>query len=700
MSTTGSFGSIQWSDNSQDDNVKKEILDNSRNLKNVTSVSASSFVSGSSFEVDGQASISYESSALDFSNGSAGAALSATAFSASVQLQGPSMAVDGAITGGSLTDGTATLSSGAASGLTTVDASGAITGGSLTDGSATITGGAASGLSTVDASGAITGGSLTDGSATISSGAASGLTTIGSSGAASLDSNGDGSSFGGNLTVSGDLTVAGTTTTLNTEEVLIADHNIILDSNASGSLVDGAGFTISGSQNLTFQYSAGNSRMELKTGGSASDLSVGTLYADSVDIDAGSIDGTTIGSSNAQQGTFTALVGTSLSVSDGDITNVGDIALDSISSDNASGSFSFGSDWTAASQTCADLGTVTTAVINGGSMSGADIDVSSNTLTTSAAQKEAIMEGADADIDIGSYSMTAETFVSDVSTGTAPMTVSSTTLVSNLNADLLDGQEGSYYTDFSNQVVDAGEVGADKVGAGTFNAGTYSFSGSSISALDSLTADTASFNGTVSMGSYQINDLADPSVYADAATKGYVDAQVTAQDLDGAGDAGTFEVDLDSQTFSILGTSNEIETSGSGQALTIGLPSNVTVSNDLTVSNDISVTGQITVNGDIIGQGELQLTSKASLNGDVDLGDSTDDSLTVYTHIQADGDRALDIGADGNAFRNVYATNVYTGDFHMKNERGDWTLFEESDHIRIRNNTTGQEFKLDMSPIK
>ena len=31
-------------------------------------------------------------------------------------------------------------------------------------------------------------------------------------------------------------------------------------------------------------------------------------------------------------------------------------------------------------------------------------------------------------------------------------------MVANLNADQLDGQEGSYYTDFSNQVVDAGEV--------------------------------------------------------------------------------------------------------------------------------------------------------------------------------------------------------------------------------------------------
>ena len=47
------------------------------------------------------------------------------------------------------------------------------------------------------------------------------------------------------------------------------------------------------------------------------------------------------------------------SFSDQDITNVGDIALDSISADGSS--FSFGSDWTAAGRTCANLGTVSAA---------------------------------------------------------------------------------------------------------------------------------------------------------------------------------------------------------------------------------------------------------------------------------------------------------------------------------------------------
>ena len=52
-----------------------------------------------------------------------------------------------------------------------------------------------------------------------------------------------------------------------------------------------------------------------------------------INVDSGAIDGTVIGANSAAAGTFAALVGTSLSVSDGDITNVGDIALDTISAD-------------------------------------------------------------------------------------------------------------------------------------------------------------------------------------------------------------------------------------------------------------------------------------------------------------------------------------------------------------------------------
>jgi len=44
-----------------------------------------------------------------------------------------------------------------------------------------------------------------------------------------------------------------------------------------------------------------------------------------------------------------------------------------------------------------------------------------------------------------SGNITANTFISSVETGTSPLVVSSTTLVSNLNADMVDGQHGAYY---------------------------------------------------------------------------------------------------------------------------------------------------------------------------------------------------------------------------------------------------------------
>jgi len=49
-----------------------------------------------------------------------------------------------------------------------------------------------------------------------------------------------------------------------------------------------------------------------------------------------------------------------------------------------------------------------------------------------------------------SGNVSANTLTSTVSNGTAPLTVTSSTLVTNLNADLLDGQHGSYYRNFVN----------------------------------------------------------------------------------------------------------------------------------------------------------------------------------------------------------------------------------------------------------
>src|SRR5210317_769607 len=68
---------------------------------------------------------------------------------------------------------------------------------------------------------------------------------------------------------------------------------------------------------------------------------------------------------------------------------------------------------------------------------------------------------------------------------------------------------------------------------------------------------------------------ATPSDDGDVATKAYVDAQVTASDLDFQGDSGgALSIDLDSETLDIAGGTG-IDTTGSGNTLTVAIDSTV-----------------------------------------------------------------------------------------------------------------------------
>ena len=84
------------------------------------------------------------------------------------------------------------------------------------------------------------------------------------------------------------------------------------------------------------------------------------------------------------------------------------------------------------------------------------------------------------------------------------------------------------------------------------------------------------------------NNDNDTSIPTSAAVVDYVAARITLEDLDFRGDDASVlgSIDLDSQTFAIVGTSNEIETSTSAgsQQLQIGLPDNVTIGGNLQVN--------------------------------------------------------------------------------------------------------------------
>ena len=75
-------------------------------------------------------------------------------------------------------------------------------------------------------------------------------------------------------------------------------------------------------------------------------------------------------------------------------------------------------------------------------------------------------------------------------------------------------------------------------------------------------------------------------------------------------------------------------------------------------------------------------------------------SSTVVGYSELTYDQtAINLTGNINA-QDVTVRNIYTGDFHMKNERGDWTIVEESAGLVVRNNKTGEKFKLLMEKIE
>ena len=91
---------------------------------------------------------------------------------------------------------------------------------------------------------------------------------------------------------------------------------------------------------------------------------------------------------------------------------------------------------------------------------------------------------------------------------------------------------------------------------------------------------------------------ADTTIPTQLAVKTYVDTQITETggSLNFAGDSGSGSVDLSSQTLTIEGTTNEINTIGSGTTITLGLPDDVTVTQDLAVGRNVNITGIATAN--------------------------------------------------------------------------------------------------------
>src|SRR5210317_1354735 len=163
-------------------------------------------------------------------------------------------------------------------------------------------------------------------------------------------------------------------------------------------------------------------------------------------------------------------------------------------------------------------------------------------------------------------------------------------------------------------------------------------------------ASFSSDNFSVTSGAVTIKD----GGIANAELAGSIaNAKLSNSTITVAGDSGSNAVDL-GDTLTVQGTTNEIETSVSGDTITVGLPDDVTVGNNLTVTGDLTVNGTTTT---------LATTNSTVTDTLIELGNGItgnpgNDSGIVIE--RGDADNAF-IGFDESADKFIVGTGSFTG---------------------------------------
>ena len=159
---------------------------------------------------------------------------------------------------------------------------------------------------------------------------------------------------------------------------------------------------------------------------------------------------------------------------------------------------------------------------------------------------------------------------------------------------------------------------------------------------------------------------------------------------------------------------------GAATALEIGATSGTTsINNNLTVDGNTTLGNAETDTTTVAGSLAVNGTSGASTNKITSTQTSFDLLNTTVTTLNIGGAAtAISVGAaNGTLTSNVSIVpaatnsydlgtpslrwrNMYTGDLHLKNERGNWTIIEEREFLSITNNITGKRYKFVLQEIE
>ena len=468
--------------------------------------------------------------------------------------------------------------------------------------------------------------------------------------ATTIDINGN-ADISGNLGIGGNLTVTGTTT-FNGGTMTLGDA-------ATDNVVFGADVNSSIIPNTDNTYDLGSSSQEWR------DIYIdGTAYLDAINFNGTAI-ASTAAELNIVDGDTSA---TSTTVADADrvVLNDNGTMVQVAVTDLAA----YFDDEITAMPNLTSVGTLTTLTVDNVIINGTTIGHTDDTDLITVADGIVTVAGeiSVTTLDIGGTNVTSTATELNLLDGVSGLVQADFTKLAAVDAtatelNIMDGgtsasstaladadrvvvnDDGTMkqvaLTDFETYFESALDTLSNVTTVGALNSGSIT---SGFGAIDNgssaiTTTGTVTY-GSLSDGSITITAFVDEdNMASNSATlvptqqsvKAYVDSQVTAQDLDFQGDSGgALSIDLDSETLDIAGGTG-IDTSGSGNTLTVAIDSTVTtLTGTQTLTNKTLTTPTITT--PVVNTG-LQLKNGSTSAGFIEFFEDSDNGTNKVTVI-------------------------------------------------------------------